>query len=86
MSSGSFVSIKLTAARFPDGMLIPAPSVSSSTSEIKVDFDQSITLEEEMRGFLVCADKLPARPAIKITEDKIVFLTAHFLLKIFLQL
>ena len=86
MRSGSFVSTKLIAARFPDGMLIFARSVSRSTSDTKVDFDQSITLEEEMRGFLACADKLPARPANIISEDIIVFLTAHFLLKMVLQL
>ena len=55
MRSGSFMSTKLMAARFPEGMVIPARSVSSRTSDTKVDLDQSITLEDEMIGFVSLA-------------------------------
>jgi hypothetical protein len=75
MRSGSFVSTKFRAARFPEGMLIPAFSVSRRTSEMKLDLDQSILLSEEMSGLLSAA-KIPAdMPAYKINEDNILLLT-----------
>jgi len=67
-------------------MLIFARSVSRFTSDTKFDFDQSMVLEEEIIGFLSAADAFPASTAAKISDDKIVFLTALSLLKMVLQL
>jgi len=57
-------------------MLIPARSVSSFTSETNVDLDQSITLEDEMMGFSSAAKIWFASTALKISGNRIFFITA----------